>query len=185
MRKLCAIVLIAMAALPHAAFAEQPLRPRPLLDAARHEAIRLAQQQEAANSADPWDRLASSKRGSIIRVVFPDGRDAIGSLVRATTDALVLDEMRTGPAGIPTPSMPVSDGAWTLLRSEVSRVEITAPPKHHPVIWGAVIGAAVAVAFGGAAMASGSEATLPLYLGLIGLGAGAGAGIGFTVSLLR
>jgi hypothetical protein len=98
--------------------------------------------------ADDWDRVASTSKGSRIRLVFTDGRETTGRLVRATRDAIVLSDLTASLSGVGTPNVTTAVNQWTFGRSEVSQAEIisTKSPNGHAWVMWTLVGAAFATA---------------------------------------
>jgi hypothetical protein len=140
MRKILLPVLVSALVLPGDVFAATGYEPAGTDDGALT--------RPAPSKPDDWDRLASTSKGSRIRLVFTDGRETTGRLVRANRDAIVLSDLATSPSGVGTPNVTTTVNQWTFGRSEVSQAEIisTKSSKGHAWVKWTLVGAAIATA---------------------------------------
>jgi hypothetical protein len=143
MRKILFAVLVSALVLPGDVFAATGYEPAGTDDGALTRPA-----PQSSSKPDAWDRLASTSKGSRIRLVFTDGRETTGRLVRATRDAIVLSDLSTSPSGVGTPNVTATVNQWTFGRSEVSQAEIisTKSPKGHAWVMWTLVGAGFATA---------------------------------------
>lgn len=84
---------------------------------------------DQAETDDGWDRVVSAPEGSRIRVGLRDGAEVTGRLVVARPDAIVIDNVQTGPAGVRTgPGVSLKDGL-TIARADVATIALLSSPR--------------------------------------------------------
>ena len=84
---------------------------------------------DQASADDSWNRVVSAPEGSQITVRLRDGAEITARLVVARLESIVVEDIRTGPAGIRTaPGIMLKDGL-TLARADVESIALLSTPR--------------------------------------------------------
>jgi hypothetical protein len=89
--------------------------------------------EDPDGQANSWEELTATPEGSRVRIGLRDGSEVTGRIVVVRTDAVVLDDLQTGPNGVRTPpgSGSVQDG-FRFDRADVASVEVLSRARAFP-----------------------------------------------------
>ena len=79
---------------------------------------------QAPAGPDAWEQLAAAPEGSRVKVMLRDGSEVRGRIVLVRADAMVLDEIQTGAAGVRTPAGASLRDGLTVVRDEVASATV-------------------------------------------------------------
>jgi hypothetical protein len=84
---------------------------------------------DQTSADDSWNRIVSAPEGSQVRVRLRDGAEFTARLVVARPDAVVVEDVDTGPTGIRTgPGISLKDGL-TIARTDVDSIAVISTPR--------------------------------------------------------
>src|SRR5713226_6968850 len=123
-------------ALPATAQEKTATTAGPLARAIARRAIELAEaaapipseslQQQSAPPADVdiWEMIQALRPQTRVRLLLTNGSTIPGRVVEARPDALVLDDVQTGPTGVARPASATSAKGLAFLRTEISNATV-------------------------------------------------------------
>jgi hypothetical protein len=89
--------------------------------------------EDSAGQATAWEQLAATPEGSRVKVGLRDGSEVTGRIVVVRTDAVILDEIQTGPNGVKTPPGSGSiQGGFRFDRANIASVEVLSRARAFP-----------------------------------------------------
>lgn len=83
-----------------------------------------AVEQVSTGEDTVWNQLVAARQGSRVRVALRDGSEVTGRLVVVRTDAVVLDEIQTGPSGIRIPPGASLRNGLTFDRADIASIQV-------------------------------------------------------------